>query len=107
MKLAFIIWSVCGLVFIIMGIYDYFAKSTRPFGFWANAKTAEVKDVKSYNKALGRLFICFGVVFILLGLPLLAGQNSPWIIMSIIGTMFLAIVAMGIYTMVIEPKYRK
>lgn len=96
-----------GLIFICMGIYDYRAKSPRPFGFWSNVKTVEVGDVQGYNKALGKLFVCFGVVFILLGLPLLAGQNSPWIIVSIVGVMGLAIASMAIYTVGIEGKYRK
>lgn len=105
--IAFFIWGVCGILFVGIGIYDYFAKIRRPFGFWANAKQFEVNDVKAYNKALGKLFIGFGVAFILIGLPLLDGQNSPWIILSIIGAMVWAIVLMVIYTMVIEPKYRK
>ena len=105
--LAFILWTICGLIFVGMGIYDHHAKTTRPFGFWANVKTAEVKDVQAYNKALGKLFIGFGIVFILLGLPLLAGQNSPWIILSIVGVMALAIASMAIYTVGIEGKYRK
>ncbi|MBR2036514.1 MAG: hypothetical protein IKA09_02170 [Lachnospiraceae bacterium] len=104
---AFVIWGVMGLFFIGMGIYDYHAKTAKPFGFWSNVKVAEVKDVKAYNKALGKLFICFGIVFILLGLPLLAGQNSPWIIVSMVGVMVLTIVSMAVYTVGIEGKYRK
>ncbi len=105
--LAFIIWSIMGVCFIAMGIYDYCAKSPKPFGFWANAKQFPVKDVKRYNKALGKLFIAFGVIFILLGLPLLkAGQNSPWVIIPIVGCMFLSIGTMIVYVVVIEPKYR-
>ena len=42
----------------------------------------EVKDRKKYNAAVGKLFSVFGLVFILFGLPLLAGQNSPWIFLS-------------------------
>ncbi len=104
---AFIIWSVMGVGFIGMGIYDYCAKTTRPFGFWSNAKVADIKDVPAYNKALGKLFVAFGIIFIILGLPLLAGQNSPWIILSIAGVMVLAIISMAVYTIGIEAKYRK
>lgn len=104
---AFIIWSILGLFFVAMGIYDYHAKSPKPFGFWANAKPNPVKDVRGYNKALGKLWIVFGVLFILIGIPLLqAGQNSPWLVMPIVGCMFLSIGAMIVYVVVIEPKYR-
>jgi len=63
--------------------------------------------VKKYNGAVSKLFIGYGIVFILLGLPMLSGQNSPWIILSIGGIMAESIAAMVIYTVVIEKKYRK
>lgn len=66
-----------------------------------------VTDVKKYNGAVGKLFIGYGIVFILLGLPILMGQNSPWIILSIGGIMVESIGVMIIYTVVIEKKYRK
>ena len=105
--LAFMIWAVIGLLFVLMGIYAIFSKKAQPMGFWANAKMFEVTDVKKYNAAMGKLFCAFGIVFIILGLPLLSGQNSAWIILSAFGVMGEAIVMMGIYTIVIEKKYKK
>ena len=102
--LAFIIWAIVGLFFIILGIRSFSAKEA--VGFWANAKTVPMKDVKSYNKAVGKLFITFGIIFILLGLPLLAGQNSPLILISCIGVLFSTIFIMAAY-MRIENKYRE
>lgn len=104
--LAFIIWVVVALAFIGMGIYSIFSKKPRPFGFWANAEVFQVTDVEKYNAAMGKLFIAFGVGFIVLGLPLLAGQNSALIIFSILGVMGEAIAAMVVYTTVIEKKYK-
>jgi len=106
--IAFIAWLIFGAAFIIMGVYCLFAKTARPFGFWANAEQFEVNDVKGYNRALGKLWIVFGVVFGALGLPLLlGGQNSPMALITIIGAMFEAICAMAVYTVVIENKYKK
>lgn len=76
-------------------------------GFWANAKVFEVSDVKKYNRAVAKLFGAFGIVLIVLGLPLLAGQNSAWAMLSIVGVMMESIAAMVVYTVVIEKKYRK
>lgn len=104
---AFIGWAVMGLFFVIWGIYMFFAKSAKPFGFWANAEVAEMKDVKGYNRALGRLWCVFGVLLILLGLPFLFGQNSVGLIITIPGTMIISIGAMIVYVVGIEPKYRK
>lgn len=47
------------------------------------------------------------LAFALLGLPLLPGQNTGYIIISILGCMAEAIAAMVIYVAVIEKKYRK
>lgn len=107
MELAFIIWLLLSLFFVGMGIHCFVSKKEQPFGFWANAETLPVKDVKAYNRALGKLWCVYGVVLALLGLPLLQGQNSAGVIISILGTMFASIGAMVVYVTVIEKKYRK
>ena len=104
MILSFTIWSIIGLLFIILGIYAFFSKKAQPMGFWANAKMFEVTDVRKYNAAMGKLFIGFGMIFIILGLPLLSGQNSALIILSVFGVMAEVIIMMAIYTIVIEKK---
>ncbi|MDE6024924.1 MAG: hypothetical protein K2G45_05660 [Lachnospiraceae bacterium] len=100
---AFIIWSIAGCCFILLGIFSFISK--KPIGFWANVKMFEVNDIRQYNNAMGKLWCSFGILFIVLGLPLLYGQNSPLVIISILGTMFETIVYMIIYTQVIERKY--
>lgn len=104
---AFIIWVVVALAAIMLGIYISKSKKAKPFGFWANAETPEVTDVVAYNKALGKLWIVFGVGFALDGLPLLAGQNSALIMLSVVGAMFLSIGTMIYYTLAIETKFKK
>lgn len=105
--LAFIIWGIVGVLFIIMGIYDFNSRKNKPFGFWANAKTAPIKDVTAYNRALGKLWCVFGILFTLIGLPLLDKQHPGLIILSILGAMIISIAAMVVYVVAIEPKYRK
>ena len=51
--IAFVIWVIIGVLFIVMGIYDFNSKKAKPFGFWANAEVAPIEDVKGYNRALG------------------------------------------------------
>lgn len=105
--LAFMIWTLLGVIFVLYGIYAICSKKEVAFGFWANAETFPVRDVKSYNRAVGKLWVVFGIVLVLLGLPLLDGQNSPYVIISILGIMLEAIAAMAVYVTVIERKYRK
>lgn len=102
---GFIIWAIVGCIIIGIGISAIFSK--KAVGFWANIKTFPVNDIKKYNCATGSLLIIYGVIFIVLGIPLLSGQNSPYILLSVLGVMIETIATMGIYSLVITEKYRK
>ena len=107
MQLAFIIWIIVGLIFTIYGAIVMCSKKERPFGFWANSQMFAVTDTKAYNRATGKLFVGFGIVFCILGFPLLMGEESGLVMITSIGTMFASIVTMTIYVTIIEKKYRK
>ena len=104
--MGFVIWLICGLLFVGIGIYDY--KSKKQVGFWANFDVPEVEDVIGFNKAVGRLFITYGVVFILIGIPLIPSifyKNMLLIFIPIIGTIFETIWLMVYFVMKIEKDY--
>ena len=107
--MGFIIWVLVGMLFIIGGIYCINSKKEVAFGFWANSKTSpiKVKNIKAYNKTLGKLWCAYGFFFILLGIPLLGEQNSPLIIITVIGVILELIIVIAVYTIKIEGKYRK
>ena len=103
--IGFVIWCITGLFFVALGIFSFVSK--KPIGFWANAEMFQVTDIKNYNAAMGKLYCTMGIVFILLGVPLLSGHNSAWILLSASGVMIEVIVAMIVYITVIEKKYKK
>ena len=103
--IGFIIWSLFGVFIIGLGIKDMFSKN--PVGFWANTETIKIKDVKGYNRASGLLFIIYGIIFVILGIPLLDGQNTPYVLLSVIGVMVETIVIMAAYSLVIVKKYEE
>lgn len=107
--MGFIIWVLCGMLFIVEGIYCIKSKKEVACGFWTNGKKPliEEKDIKAYNKALGKLWCAYGFFLILLGIPLLGEQNSPLIIITLVGVVFELIIVMAVYTIKIEGKYRK
>lgn len=101
---GFIIWAIVGCIMIGIGVNAFFQK--RAVGFWANVKTMKVNDIKGYNHATGKLFILYGAILIVLGIPLLSGQNTPYILLSIVGLMIETIAMMAIYSLVITKKYQ-
>lgn len=103
--IGFIIWLICCLIFVHIGILALKAKE--PVGFFAQSEPPKVKDIKAYNKAVAKIWFFFAVGMLLLGIPLIiGGQNSPLIIISILGAMFLSIGICVIYLFV-EKKYKE
>lgn len=102
--MAFIIWAIVALIFVFVGIYAWNAKE--PVGFFTFQKPPEVSDVKGYNHAVAKLWFAFATVMVLLGLPLLTGQNSPYVIISVFGMMF-GVIGMIVAYLKVEKKYKR
>ena len=103
--IAFIIWCLISCVFIGIGISCLFSKNST--GFWANTEAPEVTDIKKYNRAMCKLWCAFGIIMMLLGIPLLDGQNSPLVFITVSGILLEIVGLMIVYDLVIEKKYRK
>ena len=101
--IGFVIWAIGGVIIIGLGISAYFSR--KMVGFWANIKPISINDIAGYNRAVGKLFVIYGVIA--LGLPLLSGQNSPFILLSVLGVMIETIVIMAVYSLCIERKYKE
>lgn len=102
---GFVLWLIVGGLLIALGISAFFAK--KEVGFFNNVKPLPMRDVKAYNRAVGKLFIVYGILFAALGLPLLFGQNSALILISILGVVAETIGAMAVYILVIQNKYER
>ena len=102
---GFVLWLVVGGLLIALGVAAFFAK--KEVGFFNNVKSLPMEDVKAYNRAVGKLYLVYGAVFVLLGIPVLTGQNSPALIFSILGVVAETIAAMAVYLLVIQNKYEK
>lgn len=103
--IGFVIWAIAGVIITSLGIRAYFSRKL--IVFWANIKPISVNDITGYNRAVGKLFVIYGVILIALGLPLLSGQNSPFILLSVLGVMIETIVIMAVYSLCIERKYKE
>ena len=45
------------------------------------------------------VFIIYGIIFVILGIPLLDDQNTPYVLLSVIGVMVETIVIMAAYSL--------
>ena len=104
MTLAFSIWCGCFGLFAALGLFCFFSR--KPVGFWANAKPFAVSDVRGYNRACGWLWLGYSLLGILTGLPLLQPQNSPLVLLSVLGVVADTLALVLLYVLVIERKYR-
>ena len=103
--IGFVIWAIGGVIIIGLGISAYFSRKL--VGFWANIKPISVNDIMGYDRAVSKLFVIYGVILIILGLPLLLGQNSPFVLLSVLGVMIETIAIMVVYSLFIERKYKE
>lgn len=100
---ALLLWETCAALFAGIGISCFLAK--KPVGFFANAEPPKIRDVKAYNRAVGRLWLVFAVVFALLGIPL-RSPDSPMVLLSVLGVIWEIIIVIIVYLR-IEQKYKK
>ena len=101
---AFLLWCDCFLLFLILGIFCYFSR--KQVGFFANIKPFPVKDVRAYNRSCGRLWMGYSLVGMVLGFPLLDGQNSALVLLSVLGVMGDTLGLILLHILVIEKKHK-
>lgn len=102
--MGFFIWTLITLIFAYIGIT--IRKSNIPVNLFTFGDAPKVNDIKRYNKAVSNLWLVFTILFEMIGISLLfIKQNSPFIILIVLGVVFLVIGMMVMHTK-IESKYR-
>ena len=102
--MGFIIWTIISIVFVYIGITT--RKSSIPVNLFTFSDVPKVNDVKGYNRTVSNLWLVFTVLFEMIGISLLfIKQNSPFVVLIVLGVVFLVIGMMVAYIK-IESKYR-
>ena len=107
MKIAFAIWSALSVLYLFIGIFSM--RSKKAVNFFANVETAKnISDVAAYNKAVGKLWIAFAIAFEVFALPFLSTeQNSPFVLLSVLGVVFLIIALVYSYMRILSKYQNK
>lgn len=101
--MGFIIWTIISIVFVYIGITT--RRNSIPVNLFTFSDVPKVNDVKGYNRAVSNLWFVFTVLFEMIGISLLfIKQNSPFVVLIVLGVVFLVIGMMIVYTK-IEGKY--
>lgn len=102
--MGFILWTLITLISVYIGITT--RKSNMPVNLFTFGDVPKVNDVKRYNRAVSNLWLVFTVLFEMIGISLLfIKQNSPFVVLIVLGVVFLVIGMMVAYIK-IESKYR-
>lgn len=113
MTIAYLIWLACAMIFVVIGACNLAnADKGKVFGFYNISpppKAETLTDVVAYNRAVGKLMLGAGIVFAVIGLPLLlAGDNAAIIVLvGVLGSIAWVIGMVLVYELIIMKKYRK
>ncbi len=102
---TFIISLFCGIVYLVIGINAFNAQEQQ--SFWLNGKMPKVHDIKKWNRALGKLYCCFAIFLILIGIAFLMPLNV--IVHGAVAFLFLGAglaIMILVYYKYIVPKYQ-
>lgn len=105
--IAFGIVLIVVLIFVIIGISMINTKD-KPIQYLSNTKKLpNVKDIRGYNKAIGKIFIIFALLLLpILSPVVLFAQNSKYSFLSILLMPFW-VIGLIISCVFTEGKYKK
>lgn len=100
--IAFAVWCIWCVFFIGLAIYIWFSKKA----IYLTKNKFEVTDIRKFNHAMAKCYVAYGTIFIVLGLPVLAG-HFEYILFSIAGVVMETIILWVVYSLVIKKTYKK
>lgn len=104
--MAFVLWMICSLLMIAIGIRTWFAKE--PAGFFTfDSEPPKVDDAESYNHDLAKLWWGYGVFIAACGIPLINDKPGIWFVIPMLGAVFSSILLLIVYSVFILPRHRK
>lgn len=105
MIIAFILWSIVALLFVVIGIVNW--RSKTEVGFFTGVEPGKKKDIVGYNHAVAKIWFFYAAVLEIIGIPFFfIQQNSIMAVVIIMLTVALTIGIMIVYVK-IDAKYKE
>ncbi len=105
MIVAFIIWSVVALLFVVIGIVNW--RSKTEIGFFTGVEPGKKKDIVGYNHAVAKIWFFYAAILEIIGIPVLfIPQNSIMVVVVMLAVVALTIGITIVYVK-IDAKYKE
>lgn len=105
MVVAFIIWSIVALIFVVIGIVNW--RSKTEVGFFTGVEPGKKKDIVGYNHAVAKIWFFYATILEIIGLPFVfIPQNSIMAVVVMLAVVLLTIGIMVVYVKV-DAKYKE
>lgn len=105
MIVAFIIWSVVALLFVVIGIVNW--RSKTEIGFFTGVEPGKKKDIVGYNHAVAKIWFFYAAILEIIGIPVLfIPQNSIMVVVVMLAVVALTIGITIVYVR-IDAKYKE
>lgn len=108
MVLGVVIYGMCAMIMIIIGIVQY--RSEEPVWFYTGEtppKKEELTDVGAWNKKHGRMWMIYGLIIILSAIIGCVMGDSIWCVIPMMSGVCVPLVFMILYHQHLVKKYRR
>ena len=65
MVVAFVIWSIVALIFVMIGVVNWRSKNRSWIFYWGG--TGKKKDIVGYNHAVAKIWFFYAAIFEIIG----------------------------------------
>lgn len=104
MVVAFIIWSIVALIFVMIGVVNW--RSKTEVGFFTGVEPGKKKDIVGYNHAVAKIWFFYAAIFEIIGIPFLFIQQNSMMAVVVMLLIFALTIGIIVVYIKIDAKYK-
>ncbi len=104
MVVAFIIWSIVALIFVMIGVVNW--RSKTEVGFFTGVEPGKKKDIVGYNHAVAKICFFYAAIFEIIGIPFLFIQQNSMMAVVVMLLIFALTIGIIVVYIKIDAKYK-
>ncbi len=104
MVVAFVIWSIVALIFVMIGVVNW--RSKTEVGFFTGVEPGKKKDIVGYNHAVAKIWFFYAAIFEIIGIPFLFIQQNSMMAVVVMLLIFALTIGIIVVYIKIDAKYK-